>query len=65
MSDVNNKPTHKAYVNLAKDGAEKSYFREIGAVWKHKSGDGFSLKLDLLPAQGQDIVVFANKPKEQ
>jgi hypothetical protein len=38
------KPTHKAYVvNEAKDGS--TYWREIGAVWPHKKGNGFDITI--------------------
>jgi hypothetical protein len=35
----------------------------IGAAWVHEDGDGMSLKLNLLPVAGQDIVVRKAKPK--
>ena len=54
-SDRGRAPSHRAYIVL-KNG-EKSYWRQIGAAWKHGDGDGFSLKLDCLPIGGADIVV--------
>lgn len=51
----NKQPTHRAYA-VTKQG-KKNFWREIGAVWAHRDGKGFSLKLDLLPLNGAEIVV--------
>jgi hypothetical protein len=62
MQDSSSKrPTHRAYA-VTKQG-EKSFWREIGAVWQHEDGKGFSLKLDLLPLNGADIVI--REPKTE
>ena len=62
MQDSSSKrPTHRAYA-VTKHG-EKSFWREIGAVWQHEDGKGFSLKLDLLPLNGADIVI--REPKAE
>jgi hypothetical protein len=53
------KPTHRIYA-VSKRG-DRSYWREIGAAWPHKDGDGFGLKLDYLPLNGAEIVL--RKPK--
>ena len=45
---------------MTKNG-ERSNWREIGAAWSHKDGEGFSLKLDFLPLNGAEIVI--RKPK--
>jgi hypothetical protein len=41
------KPTHTAYVvNEPREGSDgKAMWREVGAVWPHKSGKGFDLVL--------------------
>jgi hypothetical protein len=52
-------PTHRAYA-VTKHGA-KSYWREIGAAWSHSDGEGFNLKLDLIPMNGAEIVI--RKPR--
>ncbi len=54
-----NRPSHRVYA-VTKNG-ERSNWREIGAAWSHKDGDGFSLKLDFLPLNGAEIVI--RKPK--
>lgn len=56
------RPTHRIYAIYRKnpeDRNDKGYRTEIGAVWSHKTGSGFSLKLDYLPLNGADIVAFA------
>lgn len=55
MTKPSNKPTHRAYA-VTKRG-EKSYWNEIGAVWAHKDGKGFSLALDYLPLNDAEIVI--------
>ena len=54
-----NRPSHRVYA-VTKNG-ERSNWREIGAAWSHKDGEGFSLKLDFLPLSGAEIVI--RKPK--
>ena len=54
-----NRPSHRVYA-VTKNG-ERSNWREIGAAWSHKDGEGFSLKLDFLPLNGAEIVI--RKPK--
>jgi hypothetical protein len=49
------RPSHKAYA-VTKNG-DQNYWTEIGAVWSHSDGDGFTLKLDLLPLTGAEIVL--------
>jgi hypothetical protein len=54
-----NRPSHRVYA-VSKNG-ERSNWREIGAAWAHKDGEGFSLKLDFLPLNGAELVI--RKPK--
>lgn len=49
-------PSHRIYA-VAQRGEKKPEWREIGAAWAHKDGKGFSLKLDMLPLNGGDIVL--------
>lgn len=50
----NNAPTHVLYV-VTGDG-DKKRWTEIGAAWPHKSGGGFSLTLEALPANGRLVM---------
>lgn len=59
--DKSNTPTHRAYC-VEGEGA-KANWREIGALWAHRDGKGFSFKLDLIPVNGGDIVIRQNEPK--
>lgn len=56
------KPTHKAYVvNEAKDGS--TYWREVGAVWPHKKGNGFDITIfDGISVSGR---IVCTEPKEK
>ena len=53
------RPSHKAYA-VTKNG-EHTNWTEIGAAWSHNDGEGFNLKLDMLPLNGAEIVL--RKPK--
>jgi hypothetical protein len=54
-----NLPSHRVYA-VIKNGKQR-YWQTIGAVWPHEDGEGFSVKLDLVPLNGADIVI--RKPK--
>ncbi len=53
------RPTHRVYA-VTKNG-DRKFWREIGAAWRHQDGEGFNLKLDMLPLNGAEIVI--RKPK--
>lgn len=59
MTTTSNRPSHRVYA-VTKSG-EHSHWREIGAAWSHKDGDGFNLKVDFLPLNGAELVI--RKPK--
>jgi hypothetical protein len=66
MSDTANKtkkrPDLTAYfVPDRKDAA----WVAIGAAWSHSDGDGFNLKLDLLPNTPGHLVLRKPKPKAE
>jgi hypothetical protein len=57
---THSKPTHRAYAVTTKD--ERKFWREIGALWAHSDGEGFTLKLDLLPLNpGRPFFVRARR----
>ena len=62
------KPTHTAYVvnenrGRATNPEAKDFWREVGAIWPHKSGKGFDLVLfDQLSVSGR-IVCTERKEK--
>ena len=49
-------------------GQDKPFWRQIGFAWAHQSGKGYSMKLDLIPADfgSGDLVVLeaSEKPEE-
>jgi hypothetical protein len=52
----NNRPTHRLY-SVTRDDAGKTKWDPIGALWPHKDGKGFNLKLVKQPAAGADLVI--------
>ena len=59
-------PSHRAYVvSTPRKPGEKGYWREVGAVWPHKTGTGFDIVLhDGMAVYGR-IVCTEPKEKEQ
>lgn len=61
------KPTHRAYATKTNPDGKDSW-REIGALWPHKDGNGFHLRLDLIP-RDQDVItirkVVPKRPKAE
>ena len=58
MSQKSKSPSHIAYV-VRKVG-EKSYFDRIGAAWSNADGEGFTIRLNVLPLTGEIVI---RKPK--
>lgn len=58
-----NRPSHRALVNLG-DEKQKNW-HEIGALWPHKDGNGYTLKLDLIPVIPREIVIRVAKYDEK
>jgi hypothetical protein len=59
-----NRPTHRVYA-VRKTGPETSYWAEIGAAWTNRDGQGFNMKLTLLPVGEADIVVREIRDEER
>lgn len=64
MSDESSKPgrkpTHRAYTakTISHQGDQpRSLWTPIGAAWPLKSGNGFKLKLDATPINGEIILL--------
>lgn len=53
------KPDLIAYA--VKDG----FWTRIGALWKHKDGEGYSSRFAAYPANGQDLVFLPPKEKPE
>jgi len=56
---TSSRPTHRVSAVIKKAGAEKGQWHEIGALWPHKDGKGFNLKLNLLPTGNADLIIRA------
>ena len=57
-----NKPDLIAYTTT-KNG-DKTFYNRIGAAWQHSKGEGLSLKLDAVPLDGSNIVLFPPREKQ-
>jgi hypothetical protein len=67
MSDTSTKPnTRPDYTAYVVPERENASWIAIGAAWSHEDGEGFSLRLDLIPdkADRDRIVIRKAKPKE-
>lgn len=51
MTKTSNRPSHVVFI-VEGDG-EKSTWTEIGALWPHKTGNGFNLTLKAVPLTGR------------
>jgi hypothetical protein len=49
-------PAFIAY-HVAERGKDKSFWTRIGAAWTHEDGKGFTLNLDLVPVNGDRVVL--------
>jgi hypothetical protein len=48
------KPAFTAFIIPERDGAP---WIPVGAAWPHKDGEGYSIRLDLMPTPGTRIVL--------
>ena len=65
---MSNKPSHIAYVvSQPEEGSDrKPVWREIGAIWPHKNGNGFDLVLaDQLSVSGRIVCTERKEKAEQ
>lgn len=58
-----NRPTHRAYF-ITGDG-DNARWHELGPLWPHKNGDGFTFVPNVLPAPGQSIVIRKIRAKDE
>lgn len=56
-----------AFIAKVKQSADSEYFRIIGAAWPFREGEGYVVKLSLLPTNfdGTFILVIPKKDEEQ
>jgi hypothetical protein len=64
MSQENKKPTHGVYAirQYTTGGEQRSEWTRLGVAWAHKDGNGFNIKLNCLPLDGElTIYPFADR----
>ncbi len=57
-----NRPTHRAYYVTGEGDARR--WHELGPLWAHKDGSGFTFLPNVLPAAGQTIVIRTVKQEQ-
>lgn len=57
------RPSHRLYAVLEAGAGAKPIWREIGAAWVQKDGEGFNISLDYLPLQPGVSMVMRPIPK--
>lgn len=57
------RPTHRAFF-VTGEGDDRRW-HELGALWAHKDGNGFTFKPDVLPAAGQPITIRLIKQENE
>ena len=64
---MSSKPSHRAYVvSKPKEGSEKGFWHEVGAVFAHKSGKGFDLVIpDGISVSGRIVCTEPKKPDDK
>lgn len=62
-SERGRRPEYRVFAVATRQGA-KDFWTDIGAAWAHEDGEGLSISLNLLPLQGQSIVLRKNEPKD-
>ena len=59
-----NRPTHRVYAVIKKQGREKDTWLEIGAAWSHRDGKGYGVTLNFIPrSPDAELVIGAIDPK--
>lgn len=53
------RPSHRIFRSAETDGVKS--VQEIGALWPHKDGKGFSIKLKTAVQPGDDLMIRAPK----
>lgn len=62
--ETSNRPTHRVHAVIKKGSDDKGKWHEIGALWPHKDGKGFSMKLDLVPVGDAELVIRTIEDKQ-
>lgn len=57
------RPTHRAYYVTGE--GDNRYWHELGPVWTHQDGEGFTLIPNVLPAAGEAITIRKIEDKKK
>ena len=61
-----NRPTHRVYAVIKKEGREKGTWLEIGAAWPHRDGKGYGVTLNFIPrSPDAELVIRAIEPTDR
>ena len=61
---TSNRPTHRVFAVIKKEGNEKGTWLEIGAAWRHRDGKGYGVMLNFIPrSPDAELVIRAIEPK--
>ena len=64
LARYSNRPTHRVYAVIKKEGREKGTWLEIGAAWPHRDGKGYGVTLNFIPrSPDAELVIRAIEPK--
>ncbi|MEZ4713116.1 MAG: hypothetical protein R3A44_38355 [Caldilineaceae bacterium] len=64
MTTTRTQPSHLLYHVEKREGNGRTNWTEIGTLWPHKDGEGFSVKLRYLSLQQDaELVARVYKPK--
>jgi len=65
MTNDNKKrrPEFQVY-HATKSANGKNYYASVGAVWTHSEGEGFTIRLDMIPVHSFDGNLVAFPPRE-
>jgi hypothetical protein len=59
-----NRPTHRVFAVIKKEGNEKGTWLEIGAAWRHRDGKGYGVTLNFIPrSPDAELVIRAIEAK--
>jgi hypothetical protein len=64
QASTGSRPTHRVFAVSDAPEGQKAFWHDIGAAWEHQDGKGFNVVLQLLPNQGQKIVMRINEPRD-
>ena len=59
------RPSHRVYHEVKGKDGKTVRTHELGAIWPHRDGKGYNLKLDYLPVGGGWLTIRAIEDEQQ